>query len=226
LEEVNSQNISLMTVGSRPGKSYLMLRNGYLKFALVVLLSQIPTVLLWLADSGSFGESTIARIVLNCTMSLLAIAAIRFPFVLSKGRATIFAAVCILPIILIAFEVHVRSKITGEYYSILERFEVLIIGPLAEEVYFRGLIWNLLDQALAPASKRHRVVWIVTAVTFGLYHLGFWSQGLTMFTAQHIAGACIAGLVFGYLRLNSRGLFWPAWAHVLTNALFLIVRAI
>lgn len=80
---------------------------------------------------------------------------------------------------------------------------VCVLGPVAEELLFRGL----LLRTLAPFSKKLAIV--VSALLFGLFH------GNLLQTPY----AIVLGLVLGYCALEYR-LVWAMLLHVGNNLLF------
>ena len=89
-----------------------------------------------------------------------------------------------------------------------------LVGPLAEELLFRGAIFELAGRifsrsAIAPA--------LVSTVLFSLYHLQLHQFHVTPFVAMQLAFTVPMGLVFARLRALS-GSIWPSFGvHVLTN---------
>lgn len=80
----------------------------------------------------------------------------------------------------------------------------ILVGPLAEELAFRGLLWRAL-----PPRPVLRV--LVTTLAFALLHLD---------PVQSL-GVLPLGLLLGWLRLRSRGLGPVALAHVVNNTVAL-----
>lgn len=78
-----------------------------------------------------------------------------------------------------------------------------LVGPVAEEVVFRGFIMD----RLLPYGKGFAIV--LSAVLFGVMH-GNFLQGLFAFGA---------GLVFGYVAVEY-SLKWSALIHVINNMVF------
>ena len=81
---------------------------------------------------------------------------------------------------------------------------VAILGPIVEEILFRGIIYDTLRQWGNP--------WLaigITAVLFGVWHGQPVQMGYTF----------IAGLIMGLAREYSGGLLFPIGIHILNNAL-------
>jgi len=85
---------------------------------------------------------------------------------------------------------------------------LMLVAPLTEEGLFRGL---MLPALARRHGARTAVLW--TSLLFALVHLNPW-QG---------AGALVAGLYLGALRLRTGGVFWPMVAHSLFNGFPLLL---
>jgi membrane protease YdiL (CAAX protease family) len=102
-----------------------------------------------------------------------------------------------------------RHSAWGSWGNIQLLLFSLIVAPLAEELFFRGLllqaVWRWLRRAW-PAV-------IISAVAFGFVH----GQ------PQDIVPLCTLGLVLGYLRLRSGSLAACVVCHALFNARTMIL---
>ena len=81
--------------------------------------------------------------------------------------------------------------------------------PIAEELAFRGVLWNYIEELLDRKTNRiigNIIVLGATSVCFGLLH-------------SDIVAAVIAGLAYGALRLSGYGVLGPIVAHVVTNSM-------
>ncbi|MBU0491523.1 MAG: CPBP family intramembrane metalloprotease [Chloroflexi bacterium] len=96
----------------------------------------------------------------------------------------------------------------------------LLVGP-AEEVLFRGYIQSRLNEVFGRPFRFFGVEWgwglVMASVLFGLWHVasrpldaGAWCHGLWTF---------FAGLIFGYVRERSRGIFAASVLHSVMNYL-------
>lgn len=81
---------------------------------------------------------------------------------------------------------------------------VVVLGPILEEVVFRGFLHDGLRARLGP-----RMTITVAAVLFGALHVG---DGSFLFVPTALLGA-----LFGWLRERSGGLFAPIATHMLHN---------
>lgn len=90
-----------------------------------------------------------------------------------------------------------------------------VFNAIAEEVVFRGVLW----QALVDAGLSTGAVLLVQAVLFGIMHLGGVPSGVA-----GVALATIYGLALGGIRHLSRGLLMPVVVHIFADlTIFLIV---
>lgn len=92
-------------------------------------------------------------------------------------------------------------------YALLSLVTVVVVGPLLEELVFRGIGWRLLR----PAFPLWMVV-LVTSVTFALAHNVTWNGQLTILAS---------GLALAWLRNRTGSVGWCFAAHAAMNALAL-----
>lgn len=89
-----------------------------------------------------------------------------------------------------------------------------LVGPLVEELLFRGAVFELAERAFRRSAATPL---LVSTALFSLYHLHLHHFHVTAFVAMQLAYTLPMGLVFGRLRALS-GSIWPSFAvHVLTN---------
>ena len=84
---------------------------------------------------------------------------------------------------------------------------VIVLGPIAEEVIFRGLIYRFLRLKMPFMAAN-----IFQAVLFGIYHMNL-LQGVYAF---------VIGLIFGFIASRGRGIRYSIVLHVLINMLSVI----
>ena len=89
---------------------------------------------------------------------------------------------------------------------------IAIIGPIAEEVVFRGAVCNSLLKKGVPTG----LTIFISATIFGLVH----------FNPAQIPFAFLLGLVFGYLYCRTGSLVPSIIAHILNNTVSVILLAI
>lgn len=85
---------------------------------------------------------------------------------------------------------------------------VVVVAPVAEELYFRGFLLQGLWRSFGP-----RWATFVSAVVFGLFHF----SGARLQTVLPMVSATLIGLVFGYLFVRTRNLAVTVLAHALVN---------
>ena len=84
-----------------------------------------------------------------------------------------------------------------------------IISPLAEELVFRGIVYNELKR-----SYRLPLAMLISALLFGLYHMNPVQGGYGF----------IMGLLLAYLYEYFGSFLWPVLVHMLANSLAYILR--
>lgn len=95
------------------------------------------------------------------------------------------------------------DAITTSSTSVSMFLYISIIGPIAEEFIFRGLLLRKLE----PYGKMFAIVF--TSILFGLVHANFYQGILAAFT----------GLILGYVALEY-SIFYSIALHILNNMLF------
>ena len=89
----------------------------------------------------------------------------------------------------------------GDYIWML--LEVSIIGPMVEELLFRGLVFHFVERD----TGKEGVAIFISALLFGIWH-GIFVQGVYTF---------LIGLVLGYLYAKTRNIIWPYLVHFVNN---------
>ena len=93
---------------------------------------------------------------------------------------------------------------------------VVFLGPVAEEIFFRGYLLEQLRK-LAPAG----VALLIQALLFGLFHL--YAYGLfTSFALFNSLGSILFGIILGAWRIKFRSLLPLVLVHVLVNSTAII----
>lgn len=108
-----------------------------------------------------------------------------------------------------------RIEIRGEY-SLFAAILAWTIGPVLEELVYRGVIYTALEKRWkGPAAV------VISAFLFALIHFSFFSEGF-----WRAASVCnfnlflkhfISALVFGWLRMRTGSLLAPIAAHSAHN---------
>lgn len=86
---------------------------------------------------------------------------------------------------------------------------IAVLPAIAEELYFRGALQNILGRWIA---NKHVVIWL-TAIIFSAIHVQFFGFLPRMFL----------GAMFGYMLVYSKTLWIPILAHLVNNASVVIV---
>ncbi len=88
---------------------------------------------------------------------------------------------------------------------------IAFTGPVAEEVFFRGI---LMTSLLRRYGTRHLIpIILFQAFLFGASHMNVWQSGY----------AAAMGIVFGLIRYQSGGIFLPAAIHISSNFISVIL---
>ncbi|MBK8457680.1 MAG: CPBP family intramembrane metalloprotease [Phyllobacteriaceae bacterium] len=86
---------------------------------------------------------------------------------------------------------------------------IVIIFPLAEELFFRDYMFHMLEAEGYPANA---LVFFTTLFWIGAhFHLGAWAFALIP-----------VGVLLGLLRARSGAVIWPIIGHALYNAVLFI----
>jgi len=90
----------------------------------------------------------------------------------------------------------------------------VLIAPFAEEMLFRGTIYELAERSFPDSETK--AVW-VSSVCFSLQHFQLHGYRADRAALTQMAFTFLMGLVFATLRRRSQSL-WPAFVvHILTN---------
>lgn len=92
---------------------------------------------------------------------------------------------------------------------------VVILGPLAEEIVFRGLIQTRLAGLGTNKSL------ILSNMLFVLYHFLAWfligERIFTVYSIYHLTLVAVLGILFGYFFAETRSLLPPFLLHAVNN---------
>jgi membrane protease YdiL (CAAX protease family) len=97
----------------------------------------------------------------------------------------------------------------------------LVIVPLGEEAVFRGFLLVILIGVFRRwLGDRSAVRWalVVSAVSFGVGHLGNLGYVPTSFVVVQVIAATLFGLLAGWVRVRTDSLFGPVLLHSAMNA--------
>ena len=96
----------------------------------------------------------------------------------------------------------------------------LILAPIGEEFFFRGMLQSGIKKAVPRrwGSLRHRwIAIVVTALLFGLMHYS---------VPHHVPPLIVFGLILGYLYEKSGVIIVPVLVHILFNGKSLLWHAL
>lgn len=103
------------------------------------------------------------------------------------------------------YSIFSQQLLSGNFIILL--LSVGILGPVFEEILFRGIVFNQLQRAMSL-----RAAFIVQAVAFGIYHMN---------PVQSVY-AIVYGLLLGYAYLKFGSVLAPTAIHVGVNSLGVI----
>jgi membrane protease YdiL (CAAX protease family) len=97
----------------------------------------------------------------------------------------------------------------------------VVTVPLVEEIFWRGLVFTVLLQALGKLYPQntagHWAVWL-SGVAFGLLHANNLIAGVPIqFVAIQVLNATIWGIVYGYARAKTESIYPPILLHAAMN---------
>lgn len=92
--------------------------------------------------------------------------------------------------------------------GILAILVMIIIGPINEEIVFRGIIFEFLDKRSKTA-----IAFLLSSVLFSVAHNG---------NIYFICLAFIAGLIFCKIYNSTKSIVYPVLTHILVNAISLL----
>jgi membrane protease YdiL (CAAX protease family) len=99
---------------------------------------------------------------------------------------------------------------------------IYFVIPFEEELLFRGFLFAVLDDAFprswSVARLRFRTATLVTAVAFGLWHLGGLGWPEDPFILFQVFYTAIAGFLFALMRERTGSLWAPWLTHTVVNA--------
>ena len=81
---------------------------------------------------------------------------------------------------------------------------IALVGPIAEELVFRGYMWDALERFVPPWA-----VLLFTSVVFAAYHM----------EPVHVVPILFTGFFLGWIRLTSGSIFPAIIVHVINNSL-------
>lgn len=100
-------------------------------------------------------------------------------------------------------------------------FAELVVVPVGEEALFRGFLLSTLMLVFAPrldAGATARAAVGVSAIAFGIGHLGNLGYVPTAFVLVQALAATLLGILAGWLRIRTGSLAGPVLVHAAMNA--------
>jgi len=111
--------------------------------------------------------------------------------------------------------VHVLFEIEWHYLN-QNFWSGVVLGPLVEEIVFRGLIQTRLETALGNTKS-----WILSSILFSLYHIIAWfiisGKVVSAYTITQLVGVSLAGMFMGISRAKTKSLLPPFLLHAVNN---------
>lgn len=121
-------------------------------------------------------------------------------------------------VLVVFFIDNVNDYLQG--YNILQKIIVaILLGPIAEEIVFRGYIQTILGFALAK-YKTHKIFWlpiIITSLIFSLLHFTAIKTVHLYQTLCIVALALVIGIFAGYFKEKYNSLIPSINLHIFSN---------
>ncbi|MBI4242860.1 MAG: CPBP family intramembrane metalloprotease [Planctomycetes bacterium] len=100
---------------------------------------------------------------------------------------------------------------------------VLFLGPITEEIIFRGVIYDevvrILKISRSASLKGNLYPILITSILFGIWHLNeyFFGDGDLVWTLLKVANAGFMGIFAGILRYHTNSTTSPIIIHIAHN---------
>ena len=136
------------------------------------------------------------------------------------------AGICVSILLIINILNQPVSKISGQVRSPLDVIDVIILGPIAEEFIFRGVMWSIIEK-LVKSGHWQVAALLGSSLLFGVEHLGYWALSYWPLPPDALMHAVLmvgAGIGFGSVRIASRSLAPPMIAHMFANGAILLTQ--
>ena len=134
----------------------------------------------------------------------------------------------IILIILLVFKLR-SSQTFGDDMTFFDLFlSVVIVAPIAEEIFFRGFLQGFLEKNYGLNEKRRniRIIIILIALLFSMAHIRYIIYGETVQWILILTGIFIMGLYLGYLRNKYQSIVPGIFAHFGFNTVMFVVGPI
>lgn len=194
-------------------------------FIVIFWLKDLINVSLWadshtLARAVGLGTFVVATLCLLFVMEIIvrrrSLSVVGFRLPINKRVLLIFTGIATL---LLVTGIVVHSIYNIQYYYFNQYFiSAVLLGPLVEEIAFRGLIQTRLEASFGITKS-----WILTSLLFGFYHYVAWFliQGQTFTTDSVIplTYTVVFGVAAGIFYAKTRSLLPPFLLHAINNAI-------
>ncbi len=97
---------------------------------------------------------------------------------------------------------HSISGLVGEQHLVMVLLTVGLVGPVVEEIVFRGIIFSELQKKVSPGLAN-----LLQALLFGLVHVNLFQSTYTFLLGFVLGGLCLVG----------RSLWFPIIVHIAFN---------
>lgn len=200
-------------------------------FSLVILTFAIP-LLQWLANKRielSAYSTLMGNLVLIIVLSYWSVRSNLFSYYPAQpiGRVILYLmGGSVFVLLILNVQYRPVSGITGQARLPYEVVDVIVLGSIAEELLFRGVVWSLFQQ-LSKAGGANTTALVGTSILFGVEHLGYWVQSYWPLPSDaylHSIAMIFAGVFFGVFRLKTRSLTVPVIVHMLANGIILLFQ--
>jgi membrane protease YdiL (CAAX protease family) len=135
------------------------------------------------------------------------------------NRAPQIKWIALSVIFLVAYSLLTNGgKIEVKSFSVFYFVSAIVLSPIIEEVAFRGVVLQKLDQL-----GGFRIANVATAVLFTLYHIPLWAargQGISMLACLWVI---FFSLCLGYFLFQSKSLWTCTIIHAVQNLLFRVL---
>jgi membrane protease YdiL (CAAX protease family) len=173
--------------------------------------------MIWPPGLGGFPKMMMANLALYCYLVIKPIDGIGYDLVPRLSdfkiglRELVFYAPIVIPVGLLLGFLHVHRAWPQLWLPPAAWIFTFIFVALPEELFFRGLVQNLLERRLG----RHGALF-VAAVLFGLSHFNKGAR----FNWRYVLLAAIAGLFYGRAWREKRRLFASSVTHTSVDTLW------
>ncbi len=215
-------NDSLAKVKNLVRNFLLMLACYFLFFIILSLISlYFPSI-----DFNKYQQTDLFELLENNPFKFIFLAVIAAPVIeenifrslLKPSEESIKLFICavlyIIGLVLIPEKGHWILRYTLLFTSLFLVYYAL--GELVPEKFFRKVCFWLYRQYL--------IIWIAGAIIFGFVHIfnyvDSFQLDLTLF--MMIAPRIIAGLFFGKIKLENKGMVWPILMHSMNNSMVIL----